>query len=372
MVIAVTLKNNDKEESALRDNFIFQTFSRIIREQPQHTFIVISEKRVDNFIMYNNVINAVIGQQASHPAQWYIWYNIKVCSVIKKYKANVLISYGIGPSVIKVSQCLIVPDINFIYYPQALKKSQLLFYKALLQRCIKKSKLVITVSDFCKKNIADQYKINYDKIQVTYKGVEENFSELSYKKKQDIKEQYADGNEYFLYIGEVGAHKNLHNLFKAFSAFKKRQKSNMQLIIAGKQSWKYENVIEWLRLFKFKNEVKILKDISIEILKEITSAAYCFVYPNRYESFAAEVIQAMKSSVPVITSSSGALPEICAQAALYVDPENFKDIAVKMMLLFKDENLGTDLIEKGKIQAEKFSWDVTANLLWKNIAETFL
>ena len=51
-------------------------------------------------------------------------------------------------------------------------------------------------------------------------------------------------------------------------------------------------------------------------------------------------------------------------------PENFKDIAVKMMLIFKDENLRKTLIEKGKLQAEKYNWDLTARLFWNAIEKT--
>jgi glycosyltransferase involved in cell wall biosynthesis len=86
------------------------------------------------------------------------------------------------------------------------------------------------------------------------------------------------------------------------------------------------------------------------------------VHPSLYEGFATQPLEAMKTSVPVIASSKGAMPEILGDAALYADTENFKDIAVKMMQLFRDENVRKELIEKGKIQAEKFNWDVTSKL----------
>jgi len=162
------------------------------------------------------------------------------------------------------------------------------------------------------------------------------------------------------------------NLLKAFSAFKKRQKSNMQLLIAGKPSWKYEVFFESLRLFKFKDDVKILKDPSLEELVKITGAAYAIIHPSLYESAAIQPLEAMKSCVPVIASPKGAMPEIYGDAALYADTENFKDIAVKMMQLFKDENLRKELIEKGKIQAEKFNWNITAELLWESIEKCII
>ncbi len=96
------------------------------------------------------------------------------------------------------------------------------------------------------------------------------------------------------------------------------------------------------------------------------------VYPSLFESFATQPLQAMKSGVPVITSTSGAMYEICGDAALYANYENFKDLAVKMMLIFKDENLRKTLIEKGKLHAEKYNWDITANFFWNIIEKTIV
>jgi len=369
MIIAVNTLCNGKDELEENDNFIFETFSRITKLHPQHTFILIFDRaRNDSFIFSDNVITVVIGPQTRHPAQWYIWYNIKIPAVLKKYKVDVFVSYGgIGSLTTKVSQCLIVPDLSFVHYPAFMRKSHLLFYKTFTPHCLKKSKLVITLSKFCKADIIKQYKINADKIEVVYSGINENFRQFTLEERENVKAKYTDCNEYFIYTGEIGSNKNLLNLLKAFSAFKKRQKSNMQLLIAGKPGWKPEEFSESLRLFRFKEDVKLLENQTLEEFVKVTAAAYAMVHPTLYEGFATQPLEAMKSGVPVITSSTGAMPEICADAALYADPENFKDIAVKMMLVFKDENLRKTLIEKGKVQAEKYNWNITAELLWKGI-----
>ena len=368
MVIAVNTKITGNDEPESSDNFIFETFSQIVPLHPEHTFVLISETPLTGlFIHFENVINVPIGQQTKNPALWYLWYNIKIPTVLKKYKADIFVSYGIGSNATKIPQCLIIPGLTFTYQPFIYKKSNLLFYKTFVARSIKKSKVVITVSEFCKSEIIKQYKTDINKIQVVYRGINENFIEIGYEEKKEIKIKYADGNEYFIYLGEIGSNKNLLNLLKAFSAFKKRQKSNMQLLIAGKQGWKYEEFAESLRLFRFKEEVKILKDISQDDIAIITASAYAMVYPSLYENFATQPLLAMKCGVPVITSLVSALPEICGDAALYADTENFKEIAVKMMSLFRDENLRKQVIEKGKVQAQKFNWNITSDLLWKNI-----
>jgi glycosyltransferase involved in cell wall biosynthesis len=369
MIIAVNTKCNGKDESEENDNFIFEAFSRIARLQPLHTFILIFETFPrDSIIFPDNIVTTAIGPQTKNPAQWYIWYNIKIPAVLKKYKANVFVNYGgVGSLATKIPQCLILPDLSFVYFPALFQKGQLLFYKTFTLRSLKKSKVVITLSEFCKAEIIKKYKIDAAKIEVVYCGVNENIRQITADEREDIKEKYAGGNEYFIYAGEIGSHQNLLNLLKAFSAFKKRQKSNMQLLIAGKPAGKHEEFAENLRLFKFKEEVKILENLSPLEIINVISAAYTMVDSAVFEGSATHLLKAMKCGVPVITSSTSAMPEICADAALYTDPGNFKDIAVKMMTLFKDEKLRKELIDKGKIQAEKYSWDNTAGQLWKFI-----
>ena len=91
------------------------------------------------------------------------------------------------------------------------------------------------------------------------------------------------------------------------------------------------------------------------------------VYPVFYDSLAIAPLQAMQCEVPVVSSNTGALRELCGDAALYFNPEDFKDMAEKMMLVFKDENKAKELVRAGKIQSQRYDWDKTADLLWQSL-----
>jgi glycosyltransferase involved in cell wall biosynthesis len=374
MIIAVNTRFLVKDKWGAYPNFIYETFTRITKLHPEHTFIFIFDRPWDDsFIFSENVIAVATGPQARHPAQWYIWYNIKIPAVLKKYKAAVFVSPdGLCSLTTKIPQCLVIYDLAFLHDPSFMNKSHFLFYKKFTPGFIKKSKIVVTVSEFTKAAIIKQYKPDAVKIQVVYSGVDEKFMPLLIEERENVKAKYADGNEYFIYTGDIGSNKNLLNLLKAFSAFKKRQKSHMQLLIAGKPGWKHEEFLEILRLFRFKEEVKLIESLPLQELVKVTASAYAMVYPSFLEGFGTQSLQAMKSGVPVITSTASAMSEICSDAALYADPQNFKDIAIQMMLIFKDENLRKTLIEKAKLQAEKYNWDITASLFWDAIEKTMI
>jgi glycosyltransferase involved in cell wall biosynthesis len=372
MVIAVNTRLLVKDEREGYSGFIYETLSRITKLHPEHTFIFIFDKPwYDSFVFPENVIPVATGPQAKHPVQLYIWYNIKIPAVLKKYKAEVFVSTDGACSLItRVPQCLFIYDLAFLQSPARRYKSHSLFYKKFTPAFIKKSTIIATVSEFTKASIIKQYKTDADKIKLVYSGANKNFIPVHTVDRENVKAKYAGGNEYFIYTGEISPDKNLLNLLKAFSAFKKRQKSNMQLLIGGKSGLKYNEFLENLRLFRFKEEVKLLEYLPLPELAIVTASAYAMVYPALLEDFGTHALQAMKSGVPVITSPASAMSEICGDAALYADPQNFKDIAVKMMLIYKDENLRKALIERGTLRAERYSWDISAGLFWNAIEKT--
>jgi glycosyltransferase involved in cell wall biosynthesis len=100
---------------------------------------------------------------------------------------------------------------------------------------------------------------------------------------------------------------------------------------------------------------------------KITGAAYALVYPSLFEGFGVPPIEAMQCHTPVITSQSSAMQEITKEAALYANATDPADIAEKMMMLYKDENLRNVLIEKGKTVSATYNWEITADLVWLSV-----
>ena len=114
--------------------------------------------------------------------------------------------------------------------------------------------MIITFSEFEKTAILKKDKIEPDKIKVIYRGINETDNAINFQEREEIKNKYSEGNEFFLYFGIISSQNNLINLLKAFSAFKKRQRSSMQLIIAGKPGKDFDEFSKSLELYKFKKE----------------------------------------------------------------------------------------------------------------------
>lgn len=346
----------------------FETFIQLAKLHPQDTFLFFFDTENKSADLPENVTSIVITPPAKIPLKWRIWYNLKLPSALKKNKAAIFISERFISLKSKVPQILMHPELSFIHEPSLIEKKEILFYKKNTAGFLKKANAIIVNSFFFKKEIGQRFKIAEKIIHVIYPSVK-NLTPVTFEEKELIKEKYAKGNEYFIYKGIISTEKNIVNLLKAFSFFKKRQRSSMQLLITGVAGEKFEEFVRSLQSYKFKNDVKVLLNLPQSESRKIIASAYAMVYVPLIESEGISVIEAMNSGVPLIVSDIEFLKEYCAEAALYVQPGNINDIAEKMMLLFKDEKKRKDLIERGKSQTSVFEKTNSIAVLFKIIEE---
>ncbi|MBO9682519.1 MAG: glycosyltransferase family 4 protein [Flavisolibacter sp.] len=350
-------------------NFIQELFRALVKDHPEHQFYFLFDRPFDQkYIFSSNVHPVVVSPPARHPVLWKYWYDVKIPLALKKIKADVFVSPdGYCSLTTKTPQCLVVHDLGFLHHPEAYKKSHVNFLKRNTPKYLNKAKSIVTVSQFSKDDILKHYKIEAVKIDVVYNGVKDIFHPLSFDEKDAVKEKYTEGKEYFLYLGAIQPRKNLVNLLKAFSIFKKRLQSSMKLVIAGRLAWKNEEFLQLIQTYKYRSDVILMGYIPEEELPSLIGAAYALVYPSFFEGFGVPVVEAMKCEVPVLTSEKTSMQEVADEAGLYFNPNDHTNIADKMMLVYKDENLRKQSIEKGKLIAGRYNWKISAELFWQSI-----
>lgn len=372
MRIAVNAGSFKSHQGDNNKNLFTNILLPLAFSQPKSTFIFLFDTPPSEAIHFpENAISVVMRPEANSPVKNKIWYQLKIPMALKKYKTDIFITTNYCSLKTKIPQLLIAPDLTFVNLPSFVDKRWCSFYKKNTPLFLNKASAIVVNSLLTKNKLIDLYKINEEKIKLFSLLAGNDFIPLEYEEKELIKERYAEGNEYFIYKGFIGQQQNLMNLIKAFSAFKKRQKSKMQLIIAGTPGIGYNDFLGSLKGYRFLKELKILGDVTKAELSKIIASAYAMVYVPPFETSSAVPMEAMKCDVPLIVSSTGALPEFCGDAALYSDPADFKNIAENMMLIFKDEKRRKELIEKGRTLNTKFSGGPNLDALYeivKNIA----
>jgi len=372
MVIAVNTRFLQTNKLDSYASFVLEIFKRIANQQPQHQFVFIFDRRVlTDFGFAKNITSIVISPKVKDIVSSKYWYDIKLPIGLMKYKPDLLVqTTGFCSLTTSIPQLLILQDLAFKHYPNHIAKNQLAYYKYFTQKFIDKSKHIITLSCFSKKDIESSYNVEHNKIGVVHSAARPIFKPLDYNEIEQVKDGYADGRAYFLFVGGFHPRKNLMNVLKAFSLFKKWQRSNMKLLIAGAIAAQYDDILIKLKTYKYKDDIVLLDYVDETQLARITAATYCVLYPSFFEGLSVPIIEAMQCAVPIITSNNSSMPEIGGNAALYVNPDEPNDLAEKMQLIYKDENLRSKLIEKGLRQAATFNWNTATEKVWGAIIAT--
>ncbi len=244
------------------------------------------------------------------------------------------------------------------------------YYRYFTPRFANKASRIATVSEFSKNDIVEQYKIDPDKIDVVYNGVNEQYKAVNEDVKKEIKEKYTKGYDYFIYVGALIDRKNLDNLFKAFDQFKKSTDHNTKLLIVGSKMWNNKELKYTFEQMQFKDDVVFTGRLETEELCKAIGSALAMTYVSYFEGFGIPILEAFAAGVPVITSNVTSMPEVAGDAAILVDPFDVSNIAEAMRNIRENKSLREDLIQKGFERRKKFSWEQSANNLWKSIEKT--
>lgn len=228
-------------------------------------------------------------------------------------------------------------------------------YLKTIQYTAEHSDYIITVSESSKKDIIEVLNYDKNKIIVIPNGV--HFSQY-YQKYTDaqinnIKNKYNLPKKFILYMGGMRKHKNVDNLIKAYSLLKQSIKEEYHLVISQGTS-ELRQLTEQLGL---KDLIHFTPFIEEEDKVIVYKSASLFTFISSYEGFGIPIIEAQAAGVPVLTSSISSLHEIGKGNSIQVPPNDISAIQRELENILENEDLQHDLVKKGLINAQKYSWD---------------
>lgn len=352
--------------------FSYQTLKRITTRHSNVHFVFLFDRPFNSeFLFSDNITPIIIGPQARHPFLYYAWFEYSVKNTLNSLKPDLFLSpdgfLSLGAT---CKQLPVIHDINFLHNPQDVKPLTRRYYNYYFPRFAKKATRIATVSEYSKRDIADSYKINPDKIDVVYNGINSDFNPVSDEIKKQTKQKFSKGCDYFLFVGSLHPRKNISRLIEAFGAFKKESNSDIKLLLAGPQYWGMSEIFKSIDAIDCKEDIIFTNRLSNEDLAHVMASAYALTFVPYFEGFGIPLVEAMQSEIPIITSNVTSLPEIAGDAALYANPFEVNDIKNAMLKLYSNPSLRSDLIEKGKQRKNLYSWDKSADLLWQSIEKT--
>jgi glycosyltransferase involved in cell wall biosynthesis len=352
----------------------YNTLKEITVHHPEIEFHFLFDSGIEEeFLFAKNIIPHNLFPPAKHALLNTIWFEWSATRLLKKLNPDLFFSPdGILCLGWEGKQYGIIHDINFEHRPKDLKFTNRIYYKYFIPKSAEKACRLATVSEYSKNDIINTYKINPDKIDVIYPGINDFFQPIdSHTLKQEIKNKYAQGSDYFIFIGTLHPRKNIMRLMQAFNLFKSETKSNLKLVLAGKEMYRTSELHYLKTDLANGNDIFFTGRLPDKELAELLAASFCMVFIPLFEGFGLPPIEAMRCNIPVIVSNVTSIPEVVGDAGLLVNPYNIEEIKNAMIKVYKSESLRQTLIEKGKIRSGSFIWKHTANLLWKSMNKCF-
>lgn len=263
------------------------------------------------------------------------------------------------PRYTTISRVCAVMDVSYLHYPELFKAKDLYQLTTWTKYSVQHAAKVITISEYSKHAIMEAYSLASDRVVVVYPGMSMRVKKQKTHKSSSHFSQYGIHAPYILSVGTLQPRKNLVRLIEAFSHLERK---DVTLVIVGKKGWMYEEILAAPSVYGVKDRVKILDFISDDDLSVLYANAECFVLVSLYEGFGLPVLEAMAHECPIVVSSVSSIPEIAADAAIYVDPLRVESITdgIAKSLIDRGTKEEKKRLAIGKKRVSLFSWDTAA------------
>jgi glycosyltransferase involved in cell wall biosynthesis len=276
---------------------------------------------------------------------------LEIPKILKSLKADLLHAPSfVAPIIMPCELIMTIHDLNHLVLPQFYTPFHQFYYQFFVRSCIRRSRFILTVSQFSKKEIVRNLKLNEDKVFVTYNGVASNYKPVTDQEKLDyVREIYELPEKFIFCLSNNKPHKNVQQLVRAFCY------SDLQvpLVLACPVD---KNLIRISENYGKKHLVYFTKFIDEEHLPAVYSLTHLFVYPSTYEGFGLPPLEAISCGAPVVVARSSSLPEVVGNHAIFVNPYDHKAIANALQVGCSDESIREKLREGAMPHAKSFSW----------------
>ena len=286
----------------------------------------------------------------------FIWRSIQISNLAKEIKLDVYhgLSHELPVGIEKSGAKLIVTmhDLIFLRYPEYYKKIDRKIYDQKFRYACKKADRIHAISEQTKRDLISYFAVPEEKITVIYQSINPIFYKRAEKiQKEQLRKKYQIPRKFVLSVGTVEPRKNLLGLLEGMIW----SKTYVPVVVIGKLTDYHHKVQKFIEADLNRLQVYFLPRIQDEELAVLYQMAEILVYPSMFEGFGLPVAEAQASGCPVITSNISSLPEAGGDAALYVNPEKPEEIGRALKTLLADQTLRKSLVEKGKINAKRFT-----------------
>ena len=295
-----------------------------------------------------------------------VWEQLLLPLAIQKLKPDILhCTSNTAPVYCSVPLIITVHDVIYLEkrngkYKSFYQSMGRIYRKLIVPFVIKKSKRIITVSNYEAERISKETGLADERISVIYNGVGKNFKPMEKSRKTN---PYIPRESFLFFLGNTDPKKNTSNTLKAYSIYREQSMHPLPLLIADLEEKMIDDYLTPTESAIIKPHLYLPGYIPNVYLPEIYNRAFVFLYPSLRESFGIPILEAMACGTPVITSATSAIPEIAGNQAILINPEEPQKIAEKLLELENNSHFYQQQVCYGLKRARGFSWSIAAGQL---------
>jgi glycosyltransferase involved in cell wall biosynthesis len=329
----------------------------VVAQAPEHEYLLILPPGGEA------LVEAPKAEKISPRLKYYsLREQIELPRILARHKIDLLHSpHFLLPLVRPCPAVATIHDVVYLACPQDLpSRAGRLYYRAMMHACSRLAARIITDSEHSQKEIQRVLHADPARIEVIYPGVAPQFFRVTDPARlKAARARYGIDRDYVLCVGIYKARKNHAGLLRAFRRVLDGGVP-AQLVIAGPMAEGETGLRRLAAELGVSDSVVFTGFVDEPDLRALYSAARVCACPSLYEGFGFTVLEAMACGAPVVCSSATSLPEVAGDAALYFDPNEPEEIAGQLLRVMTDDKLRASLIERGQINAQRFSWEETA------------
>jgi glycosyltransferase involved in cell wall biosynthesis len=269
----------------------------------------------------------------------------------------------------RIPSIAFIHDVLFRDYPQFFSLKERLYFlpQALLTR--RATRLAVTTEFVAGDLLRYRYTRSRSLIDLVPLGVNGNFKPAAAHDEGvlgRVRSKFGLPDRYLLYVGRLNVRKNIETLLRALLLMQDR---DIPLVIVGKEDSKAPDLRELLSMPEIARRTVLTGGMTDEEVRATYAMAMVFCFPSFAEGFGLPPLEAMASGVPAVVANSTSLPEVCGDAAVYIDPSSPRSIAGALDTLLTDPLLYSRKRSAGLARVKAYSWARTGRALMECITK---
>ncbi len=307
--------------------------------------------------------NLIATQRHSFPVKE-IWMQCWVPQIVKRYRPDIChFTNSIAPLLMNAPYVITVHDLSLIKHPEWHPPTRRLWMARIMRPSIKRSSGVLCDSEATRNDLLSWMNVDASRVWVVPLAARKSFFiPRSDRDKAAVMTRYGLAKPFLLFVGNIEPRKNLQRLLQAFRMLNPR---GIDLVLAGRLAWLWEDILREAQHPANRGKVHLLDYVCEDDLPALYQSALAFVYPSLMEGFGLPPLEAMASGTPVVASDLEPLASMIGNAGWLVPPENAEAWRMTLEEVISQGDKRHFLSAAGKERAARFSWDLAARQTMK-------